>query len=294
MDHFYGLGVAIVTPFRKDSSIDFKALGRLIEHQVTGGVNYIVALGTTGEAVTLSADEKEAVVRFITEQVAGCVPVIVGIGGNNTHQIIRQIRVFPFKGISGILSVAPYYNKPTQEGLYRHYESIAAASPVPVILYNVPGRTGVNISADTIIRLAKNIDNIIAVKEASGNMAQIMTIARDKPEDFLMISGDDALTIPMMACGGAGVISVAANAWPADFSRLVTAASTGDYGKAMKIHFRYMHLIELLFADGNPGGIKAALAEMGLIENYLRLPLVSVRKKVQMQIRETMAKLVKE
>ena len=290
-DRFSGLGVAIVTPFRSDASIDFPALGRLLDHVAGGGVNYLVVLGTTGESVTLNQDEKRAVVDFVIEHTEQKLPVIVGIGGNNTHAVIDQISHFRFDHIDGILSVAPYYNKPTPRGLYEHYRTISSASPVPVILYNVPGRTGINIPAETTLELAHACENIVAVKEASGNLNQVIRIARDKPDDFQIISGDDALTLPIMSVGGAGVISVAANAYPAPFRQITDAALTGDFPGAALIHYRFAEMINLLFADGNPGGIKAVLSEMGIIENNLRLPLVPVRDEIMNRIRKEMKKI---
>ena len=290
-DKLTGLGVAIVTPFREDGSVDFPALGRLLDHLLAGGVQYLIVLGTTGEAGTLNTDEKRAVVDYVAEHTAHRLPIVVGIGGNNTHYVIDQIRHFDFEHIDAILSVAPYYNKPTPRGLFEHYRTIAATSPVPVVLYNVPGRTGVNIPADTTLELARAFDNIVAIKEASGNLGQIMRIAAGKPEDFLIISGDDALIIPIMAVGGSGVISVAANAWPKEFRRITDAAHAGDYAAANREHFRFLRMIELLFADGNPGGIKAVLSEMGLMENQLRLPLVPVKEEVRREVVEVMKKL---
>ncbi len=290
-DKLTGLGVAIVTPFRDDGSVDFPALGRLLDHLLEGGVQYLVVLGTTGEAVTLSTDEKKAVVDFVSEHTEHRLPIVVGMGGNNTHHVIDLIREFDFEHIDAILSVAPYYNKPTPRGLFEHYRTIASTSPVPVILYNVPGRTGVNIPATTTVELARACENIIAVKEASGNLMQIMQIAAEKPEGFLIISGDDGLIIPVMAVGGAGVISVAANAYPAEFRRITDAALAGDYAAANREHFRFLELIRLLFADGNPGGIKAVLSEMKIIENNLRLPLVKVNDKVAEAIRNEIKRM---
>jgi 4-hydroxy-tetrahydrodipicolinate synthase len=286
-----GLGVAIVTPFREDGSVDFPALGRLLDHLLAGGVQYFVVLGTTGEAVTLSTDEKKAVVDFVAEHTEHRLPIVVGMGGNNTHHVIDLIREFDFEHIDAILSVAPYYNKPTPRGLFEHYRTISSTSPVPVVLYNVPGRTGVNIPASVTVELAHACENIVAVKEASGNLMQIMQIAAEKPEDFLIISGDDGLIIPVMAVGGAGVISVAANAYPAEFRRITDAALAGDYAAANREHFRFLELIRLLFADGNPGGIKAVLSEMKIIENNLRLPLVRVNEKVADAIRNEIKRL---
>ncbi len=285
-DKLTGLGVAIVTPFRKDGSIDFPALGRLLDHLLKGGVQYLVVLGTTGEAATLSTDERRAVVDFVAEHTSHRVPLVVGMGGNNTHHVIEQMRHFDFEHIDAILSVAPYYNKPTPRGLFEHYRTIAATSPVPVVLYNVPGRTGVNIPAATTLELARACENIVAVKEASGNLPQIMQIAAGKPEDFLIISGDDMLIVPIMAVGGTGVISVAANAWPAAFRHITDAALAGDYAAANREHYRFLEMIRLLFADGNPGGIKAALTAMGLIENNLRLPLVEVNDEISEKIKK--------
>ena len=290
-DQLRGLGVALVTPFRQDASIDFPALEKVLEHVVQGGVQYLVILGTTGEAVTLSQEEKKAVVNFVTEHTEHKLPVIVGIGGNNTGQVVDQIKSFPFGRIDGILSVAPYYNKPTARGLYEHYRTLAAAAPVPVILYNVPGRTGVNIPAETILELAHTFDNIVAVKEASGNLNQVIRIAKDKPEKFLIISGDDALTVPIMSVGGAGVISVAANAWPAAFRQITDAALAGNFPEAAAVHYRFATMIDLLFADGNPGGIKAVLSELGLIGNHLRLPLVPVREEIRKKISKEVKKI---
>ena len=277
MDKFIGTGVAIVTPFRPDSSIDFKSLEKIVEHLLNNKVNYLVVLGTTGESVTLNKEEKRAIVDFIIEINQNRVPVVVGIGGNNTHEVINQLRSNSFDGIDAILSVAPYYNKPNQKGLFQHYRTIAAASPVPVILYNVPGRTSVNISADTTLELAHKSNNIIAIKEASGNLDQIIKIVRNKPEGFKVISGDDVLTLPIIAVGGAGVISVLGNAFPAEVSKMVSLSLNGKFEDARKIHFQFTELIDLLFTDGNPAGIKAVLNVMDLTSNALRLPLTPVQ-----------------
>ncbi len=277
MDKFIGTGVAIVTPFRPDSSIDFKSLEKVVEHLINNKVNYLVVLGTTGESVTLNKEEKRAVVDFILEINQNRVPVVVGIGGNNTHEVINQLRSNSFDGIDAILSVAPYYNKPNQEGLFQHYRTIAAASPVPVILYNVPGRTSVNLSADTTLELAHKSNNIIAIKEASGNLDQIIKIVRNKPEGFQVISGDDVLTLPIIAIGGTGVISVLGNAFPAEVSKMVSLSLNSKFEDARKIHFQFTELIDLLFTDGNPAGIKAVLNVMDLISNALRLPLTPVQ-----------------
>jgi 4-hydroxy-tetrahydrodipicolinate synthase len=273
---FSGTGVAIITPFRNDGSIDFKSLGKLLDHLVKGGVNYIVALGTTGESVTLSKDEKKAIINFVTDSMCGKVPVVVGIGGNNTEEVLDSIRHTDFQGIDGILSVAPYYNKPSQQGLYLHFKAIATASPVPVIIYNVPGRTGSNISADTTVKLATDCKSIIATKEASGNLAQIMQIVKFKPKNFQVISGDDALALPIVAMGGSGVISVAANAYPRQMSEMIGQALKGDFSKACTIHYKLLDIINAMFEEGNPSGIKALLEIIKIAPNNLRLPLAPV------------------
>jgi 4-hydroxy-tetrahydrodipicolinate synthase len=286
MKRFKGTGVAIVTPFKNDSSIDFSALGRVVNHVIKGGVNYIVAMGTTGEASTLTKDEKHALVSYVTETIDGRVPLVVGIGGNNTQEVINTIRELDLQRVDAILSVAPYYNKPSQRGLFEHFKAIATCSPLPVMIYNVPGRTSCNISSDTCLELANECDNIVAVKEASGDMSQIMRIIKGKPENFLVISGDDALTIPVIAAGGSGVISVLANAYPAECSELVSNALKNNFKAAREIHFRFMESIELLFADGNPAGVKAFLQAMNLCQNNLRLPLVPVNKNVLSRIQK--------
>jgi 4-hydroxy-tetrahydrodipicolinate synthase len=273
---FTGTGVAIITPFRKDRSIDFKSLEKLIEHLIGNGIDYIVALGTTGESVTLSKDEKNAVVSQVIEVINNRIPLVVGMGSNNTQEIVNSIKSNNFKSIDAILSVAPYYNKPSQAGLYEHFKSIADASPVPVIIYNVPGRTSSNISAETTVKLARDVKGIIAIKEASGNLCQIMNIVKNKPKNFLVISGDDILTLPMIAVGGAGVISVAANAYPREISDMVNYALKNDMVKANEIHYKLLDLIESLFEEGNPSGIKAALDILRICPNNLRLPLLQV------------------
>jgi len=273
---FSGTGVAIITPFRSDGSIDFKSLGKLLEHIIKGGVDYVVPLGTTGESVTITKDEKKAVVNFVTDSVASRVPVVVGIGGNNTQEVLDAIGHFDFTSIDGLLSVAPYYNKPSQQGLYLHFKSIAGASPVPVIIYNVPGRTGCNMAAETTIKLATDCKNIVAVKEASGNMGQIMQIVKNKPKDFQVISGDDMLTLPMMAIGATGAISVIANACPKSFSEMVNHALKGNYEKASQLHYRLLEMINAIFEEGSPSGVKAALEILKISQNNLRLPLVPV------------------
>ncbi|MCK5078360.1 MAG: 4-hydroxy-tetrahydrodipicolinate synthase [Bacteroidales bacterium] len=273
-----GTGVALITPFHNYGTIDFTSLGKLTKHVINGGVDFLVALGTTSEAPVLSADEKNAVLNHILEVNDGKVPVIIGVGGNNTQGIVDSLKSIDFEGISGILSVAPYYNKPNQKGLYFHFKSIAAASPVPVILYNVPGRTSSNISAETSLRLANEFGNIAGIKEASSDLGQVMQIIKNRPEGFSVLSGDDALTYPMLTLGADGVISVVANAFPRQFSQMVNLARTGNYEEARPMHYELLELIEALFEDGNPAGIKAALDAMGIAGNNLRLPLVKANK----------------
>ncbi|MCF8308207.1 MAG: 4-hydroxy-tetrahydrodipicolinate synthase [Bacteroidales bacterium] len=282
---FQGTGVAIVTPFRKYGTIDFGSLEKLIEHIIANGVNFIVALGTTGESATLTHDEKNAVINYVCDTVNGRVPVVIGVGGNNTEHVIKDLRSLNLSKSDGILSVAPYYNKPQPKGLYNHFKNIASASSLPVILYNVPGRTGSNIPADITLQLAYDIENVVAIKEASGNLSQIETILRERPEDFSVVSGDDGLTLPLIALGANGVISVTANAFPKEFSTMVNNALNNDFNKARKNHYRLKNVMEALFADGNPSGIKAALENMGLVSNNLRLPLVKVNKSVNNQIK---------
>ena len=278
---FTGTGVALVTPFHKQGTIDFGSLEKLIEHTVVNKVDYLVVLGTTGETATLSKDEKNALVGFVKDVVNKRVPIVQGVGGNNTQEVVNQLSSNDFEGIDAILSVTPYYNKPTQRGLYLHYKHIASASPVPVILYNVPGRTSVNMKPETTLELATEFENIIAVKEASGSFSQIMEIIRNRPKGFLVISGDDALTMPLIAAGADGVISVVANAFPLTFSKMVKAALKGQFEEARRLHYQLLPLIDSLFADGSPGGIKSALETMKLVQNHLRLPVVKVNKATQ-------------
>jgi 4-hydroxy-tetrahydrodipicolinate synthase len=289
---FTGTGVAIVTPFRIDGSIDFQSLGKLLEHIVKGGVNYVVALGTTGESVTLSKDEKKAVVNFVIDTVGGRIPVVIGIGGSNTQEILDTITHTDFSGVDAILSVAPYYNKPSQQGLFLHFKAIATISPVPVILYNVPGRTGLNMSAETTLKLAKECKSIVAIKEASGNIAQIMQIIRQKPAGFQLISGDDALALPIIAIGGEGVISVMANAYPKELSAMVNYALKGELTKANLLHYELLDLINALFEEGNPSGIKALLEILKITPNSLRLPLTQVSNTLYGKI-ELLSKKIK-
>ncbi|HLN53390.1 MAG TPA: 4-hydroxy-tetrahydrodipicolinate synthase [Lentimicrobium sp.] len=278
---FTGTGVALVTPFHKQGTIDFGSYERLLEYTITNGVNYLVVLGTTGEASTLSKDEQKALIEFTKETVNRRVPIVVGIGGNNTQGVIDQLKLIDNDGIDGILSVTPYYNKPTQRGLYLHYRQIATATSLPIILYNVPGRTSVNMKPETTLQLASEFDNIVGIKEASGNFSQIMEIVRSKPKDFLVISGDDSITMPLIACGASGVISVVANAYPRSFSNMVKLGLKGNFEEARKIHYNLLPLIEALFIDGSPGGIKAALEHLRIASNHLRLPIVKVNKQTQ-------------
>jgi 4-hydroxy-tetrahydrodipicolinate synthase len=281
-----GTGVAIVTPFKKNGSIDYKSLGTLLEHIIVNKVDFVVALGTTSEAPTLTPKEKDHVVDFVRETVDGRIPIVMGIGSNNTHAVIDMINNTDFEDISAILSVAPYYNKPNQQGLYQHFSAIAKACPVDVILYNVPGRTSSNISADTTLQLAEDHGNIVAVKEASGDFTQIMEILRKRPEDFSVLSGDDVLTYPMMALGADGVISVVANAYPAAFSAMVRLMMKNKFDEALAVHNSLLDIIDRLFEDGNPAGIKAALTILGMCKNYLRLPLVPVQKEVFISLKK--------
>jgi len=279
----------LVTPFQKNFSVDYTALGKVIDFVIEGGVNYVVSLGTTGETPTLSKEEKKEIALFTYDKVAGRVPVVVGIGGNNTDELVQELGSFPLDKAVAVLSASPYYSKPSQEGLFQHYKALAAASPKPILLYNVPGRTGRNLNAATTIRLAKEVKNIAGIKEASGDMAQCMEILRDKPEDFLVVSGDDALAFPQIACGMEGIISVAANAYPRAFSDMVSAALKSDLRKAKQINDKLIAGYELMFAENNPAGVKACMSEMKLIGNYLRLPVVPVSEGLQGKIKEYVA-----
>lgn len=271
--------MALVTPFKKDKSVDFTALERVAQHVVENGANYLVVLGTTGESATLTSEERIEIRRFMVNEIGKPynIPLIAGFGGNNTAQLIHNLRVADLSGYSAILSVTPFYNKPSQEGLYRHFAAIAAESELPVILYNVPGRTGVNISSATTLRLAREYRNVIGIKEASGNFKQIEEIINGKPADFQVISGDDGLTYPLLSLGAEGVISVVGNAFPLEFGNMVRLCLDGNFNGALPIHYSFQKLYDTLFVDGNPAGIKCLLHEMGMIENELRLPLVPTR-----------------
>ena len=287
---FKGLGIALITPFTLNGEIDYKALKRLIEYQLTNGADFLCILATTGEAPCLSKQEKDEMTVFIKELVGGRLPILQYCGGNTTAAVVEEIKTTDWSGIDGILSICPYYNKPSQEGLYRHFKAIAEASPLPVVLYNVPGRTGVNMKAETTVRLAKDFPNIVAVKEASGSLEQIDEIIKNKPDNFDVISGDDALTFSMVASGAAGVISVIGNALPKEFSRMIRLEFNGEYEPARKIHHMFTELYSLLFVDGNPAGCKALLNDMGMIENVLRLPLVPTT----ITTKQKMAELLKD
>lgn len=267
----------MITPFKSDGSIDFDALARLVEYQIKNGADFFCIMGTTAETPCLTSEEKKTLKQFFVERVAGRIPLLMGCGGNNTAAIVKELKEGDWKGIDGVLSVCPYYNKPSQEGLYQHFKAIADASPVPVVLYNVPGRTGVNMNAETTLRLARDFDNIVAIKEASGNITQMDDIIKNKPNHFDVISGDDGITFPLITLGAVGVISVIGNALPAEFSRMVRMSLHGDYEHARIIHHKFAELFKLLFVDGNPAGVKAMLHAMGMIENQLRLPLVPTR-----------------
>ncbi|TSA28115.1 MAG: 4-hydroxy-tetrahydrodipicolinate synthase [Bacteroidetes bacterium] len=291
MSRFRGTGVAIVTPFRESGAIDFESYEKVLDHVIGGGVDYVVALGTTGEAPALSKQEKESIVEFTVDKINDRVPLVVGIGGNNTAEVVLAIQTLPLKGVDGILSVSPYYNKPQQEGIYRHFKAVAEASPVPVILYNVPHRTGSNIAASTTIRLACDFSNIVGTKEASGNLDQIYQILMHRPDHFLVISGDDGLTLPMLAAGSDGVISVVANGYPRELSSMVRYGLEGNFDMARKIHFQLIDLIYALFADGSPGGIKAVLELKGFCRDFVRLPLVPVNAVTRNLIQELVNKI---
>ena len=282
---FKGTGIALITPFNEDRSVDFASLERIVNHVIDGGADFLVALGTTSEAPTLTAEEKKQVVDTILQANNGRLPILLGMGGNNTQAVVEAIQNHDFHGIDGILSVVPYYNKPNQRGMKAHFTAIADASPVPVILYNVPGRVGVNLQASTCVELAGH-PNIIAVKEASGNLQQIMEILRDKPAGFEVLSGDDGITQPLMALGATGVISVAANAYIQPFSRMMKAMREGRAEEALELHYAMLRMNQLIFADGNPAGIKCLMSHMGLCKNVLRLPLVAVNEKVETDIIE--------
>ena len=284
--NFTGTGVAIVTPFTTKKDIDFPALTKLVEHLIKGRVEYIVVLGTTGETATLSKEEKQQVIAHIIKATKKRIPLVLGVGGNNTAELVMQLKKDDLSGFDAILSVSPYYNKPSQEGIYQHYKAIAKASPLPIILYNVPGRTASNITAETTLRLANEFKNIIAIKEASGNIEQCMKIIKYRPDNFLIISGDDNLTLPLIASGADGVISVVANAYPKDYSDMVRSALFHDFKTAQKLHYKLMEITEQLFADGNPGGVKVVLAQKKITQTTVRLPLVEPNDTVKAKLKK--------
>ncbi len=281
-----GTGVAIITPFKKNFEVDYNALEKLIDNLIQNGVEYLVTLGTTGETPTLSKDEMIDIVNCTFDKVNKRVPVVVGIGGNNTAELLKSPELFPLDKAVAVLSSSPNYNKPSQEGIFQHYKKFSEACPKPVILYNVPGRTGSNINAETTLRLAKECENIAGIKEASGNMIQCMHILKNRPEKFLVVSGDDHLALPLIACGMDGVISVAANCFPKDFSEMIRSALSLSIKKARELQYKLLHGMDLLFAENNPAGVKAFLAEMGMIENVLRLPLVPLSAPLHQKVKE--------
>ncbi|EFA98280.1 4-hydroxy-tetrahydrodipicolinate synthase [Hoylesella timonensis] len=287
---FKGLGIAVVTPFTQSGAVDYHALERLVKYQLESGADFLCILATTGETPCLSCDEKDAITSLVKDVNQGRVPILKYCGGNNTAAVIAEMQSTDWSGIDGILSICPYYNKPSQEGLYQHFKAISQASPLPIVMYNVPGRTGVNMSAETTLRLAWECENIVGIKEASGSLEHVDEMIKGKPERFDVISGDDALTFSMIASGAAGVISVIGNALPKEFSRMIRLEFQGEYEPARKIHHMFTELYSLLFVDGNPAGVKALLSDMGLIENVLRLPLVPTTIKTK----EKMAAILKE
>ena len=291
MKSLKGTGVALITPFNADKSIDYPALERLVEYCISNGVNYLVVQGTTGESATLNSEEKKEVLKAVISYNQGRLPIVLGLGGNNTHALVQDLKSKDFTGVDALLSVSPYYNKPTQEGIYQHYKALSEASPLPIILYNVPGRTSSNITAETTLRLARDFSNIIAIKEASGNMEQIMQIAKYRPEGFLLISGDDNLTYPMIALGGDGVISVTGQAFPKSFCSMVSEALAGDFNSALGKHYELYDITKMLFEEGNPGGVKFVLQKMGIIQEHMRQPLWPISDVLRNKISAELKKL---
>ena len=285
-DTLRGTGVALVTPFNQKHEVDFDAMGRVIEFVLHGGVEYLVVLGTTGEAPTLERAEKIDIINYTYEKVGNAVPVVVGIGGNNTREILGDVETYPLQQAAAILSTSPYYNKPSQQGIFEHYKIVSENAPRPVILYNVPARTGSNITAETTIRIANECDNVLGIKEASGNMGQCLHVLKNRPYEFLVTSGDDQLALPLIAAGMDGVISVAANCFPKEFSEMVRLSLQGDFSTAKGLLYKLLEGFDLLFEENNPAGVKAFLAEMGLIENYLRLPLVPLSETVHQKLKQ--------
>ncbi|HLF45936.1 MAG TPA: 4-hydroxy-tetrahydrodipicolinate synthase [Chitinophagaceae bacterium] len=290
-EKFTGTGVAIVTPFLQDGKIDWTSFEKVINHIINGKCEYLVVLGTTGESATVHGKEKQEVFSFVNTINAGRVPIVAGIGANDTNEVLEGFKSFDLKGYDAILSVSPFYNKPNQEGLFQHYKALDATTPLPIIMYNVPSRTGMNVTGETQVRIASECKNIFASKEASGDFAQINYIIKNKPADFMVISGDDPITLPMIACGAEGLISVVANAFPKDYSDMVRLCLAGKFNEAQKVHFKYTDIIASMFAEGSPSGVKAYLSEMGLCCNYFRLPVWPVSEKHLVKIRELMKSL---
>jgi 4-hydroxy-tetrahydrodipicolinate synthase len=284
MQSLTGTGVALVTPFKKELSVDTEALRRIVNFQVDNGIDYLVVLGTTAENATLDVSEKELVIKTVVDANAGRLPIVLGVGGNNTAEIVHELKTRDFSDFVAILSVSPYYNKPTQEGIYQHFKAIAEASPVPVILYNVPGRTASNMLPSTVIRLANDFENVVAIKEAAGDIVQAMRIIQDKPQDFLVISGDDMVTLPIVLAGGSGVISVIAEGFPRQFSDMVRLGLNNKAAEAYKLHYELLKCIDLIFEEGNPAGIKEVFKSLGLSENVVRLPLVAASQDLAQRI----------
>ncbi len=291
MQSFIGTGVALVTPFKKDFSVDVEALTKIVNHVIDGGVEYLVVLGTTAETATLSNDEKELVIATIVRANAGRLPLVLGVGGNNTMQVVAELQTRDFSHFSAILSVSPYYNKPTQEGIYQHFKAVAEASPIPVIVYNVPGRTASNMLPSTVLRLAKDFKNIIGIKEAAGDIVQALKLIQNKPEGFLVISGDDMITLPMVLAGGAGVISVIGEGFPKEFSEMVRLGLQRKVDEAFQLHYLLADSIDMIFEQGNPGGIKEVFKALGLSENTVRLPLVNVNEDLASRLHQFTKKI---
>jgi 4-hydroxy-tetrahydrodipicolinate synthase len=291
MKEFIGTGVALVTPFKKDFSVDVEALKRIVRHNIDGGVEYLVVLGTTAESATLSKEEKELVIKTIVEENAGKLPLVLGVGGNNTHEVVNELKTRDLSAFQAILSVSPYYNKPTQEGIYQHFKMIAENSPIPVILYNVPGRTASNMLPNTVIRLANDFKNVIGIKEAAGDIVQAMKLIQNKPKDFLVISGDDMITLPMVLAGGSGVISVIAEGFPKEFSEMVRLGLQRKVNQAYDLHYKLADSIDMIFEQGNPAGIKEVFKHLGISENTVRLPLVNVNQDLSNRLKNFIAEL---
>ncbi|MBA9074148.1 4-hydroxy-tetrahydrodipicolinate synthase [Flavobacterium gossypii] len=292
MQSLIGTGVALVTPFKKDFSVDVEALKRIVNYQIDNGINYLVVLGTTGEPATLKKEEKELVIKTVIETNNGRLPLVLGVGGNNTAEVVEELKTRDFTGFSAVLSVSPYYNKPTQEGIYQHFKAIAEASPLPVILYNVPGRTASNVLPSTVLRLANDFKNVVGIKEAAGDIVQAMKLIQDKPKDFLVISGDDMVTLPMVLAGGAGVISVIAEGFPKQFSEMVRLGLERKVDEAYQLHYQLADSIDMIFEQGNPAGVKEIFKSLGLSENTVRLPLVNVNEDLAGRIDQFVKKTV--